>query len=174
DDPRKPLERVLRVRQPVAVVRVRHVVLARQGRLLARPEDAGDDRVRVGAPVARRARAVEDRQPDGCERRLPGRRVALLRLIVRDVRDRAEVRVHHSVLVTVWRDPSGWRAWTETGRGSMATGCPSRRYDVGSPGTSVSWYGVNRNAVETVWLHATVAVWPMLLAGTPYSPTPVT
>src|SRR5213593_1023127 len=83
-------------------------------------------------------------------------------------------RVHHSVLVTVWRDPSGWRAWTETGRGSMATGCPSRRYDVGSPGTSVSWYGVNRNAVETVWLHATVAVWPMLMAGTPYSPTPVT
>src|SRR5437667_398197 len=70
--------------------------------------------------------------------------------------------------------PAGWRAWTETGGGSMATGCPSRRYDVGSPGTSVSWYGVNRNAVETVWLHATVAVWPMLMAGTPYSPTPVT
>src|SRR6266576_911052 len=72
------------------------------------------------------------------------------------------------------RARSGWRAWTATGRGSMATGCPSRRYDVGSPGTSVSWYGVNRNAVETVWLHAMVAVWTMLMSGTPYSPTPVT
>src|SRR2546428_118406 len=68
-------------------------------------------------------------------------------------------RVHHSVLVTVWRDPSGWRAWTETGRGSMATGCPSRRYDVGSPGTSVSWYGVDREAGETGWVPATGAGW---------------
>src|SRR5437867_1264361 len=67
-------------------------------------------------------------------------------------------RVHHSVLVTFWREPSSCRAITETSRGSIATGCPSCMYDVGIPGASVSWYGVNRNAVDTVWLHATVAV----------------
>ena len=47
-------------------------------------------------------------------------------------------------------------------------------YDVGSPGVSVSWYGVNLNAVETVWLHAIVAVWPMSTIGTPNSEAPLT
>ena len=63
---------------------------------------------------------------------------------------------------------------TVTVRRIMATGWPFSRYSVGWPGTRVSWYRVNRNAVETVWLHAIVAVWPIRISGTPYSETPVT
>src|SRR6266540_6618993 len=53
-------------------------------------------------------------------------------------------RVHHSVRVTFRSEPSGCRAITETVRGSIGVGWPSWRYWVGWPGTSVSWYGVNR------------------------------
>src|SRR4051812_22177469 len=60
--------------------------------------------------------------------------------------------VHHSDLVTFCSDPPGCLAITETMRSSIGVGVPSWRYEVGSPGTSVSWYGVNRNAVDTVWL----------------------
>ena len=45
---------------------------------------------------------------------------------------------------------------------------------MGEPGTSVSWYGVNRYAVETVWLHAIVRVWPISTSGTPNSDAPCT
>ena len=63
---------------------------------------------------------------------------------------------------------------TVTLRGVMATAWPFCRYSVGWPLTSVSWNGVNRNAVDTVWLHATDALWPMRISGTPYSDAPVT
>jgi hypothetical protein len=43
---------------------------------------------------------------------------------------------------------------------------------VGDPGTSVSWYGVKRNAVETVWLHAIRFVLPIRMSGTPISDAP--
>src|SRR5688572_27921899 len=47
-------------------------------------------------------------------------------------------------------------------------------YVVGDPGTSVSWNGVKRYAVETVWLQAMVAECPMLMSGTPSRLPPVT
>src|SRR4051812_1722427 len=77
--------------------------------------------------------------------------------------------VHHNVCVTVPRLPSAFLTVTETVRGCILVGCPSTRYEVGFPGTSVSWYGVNRNAVETVWLHASVALCPISTIGTPNS-----
>ena len=45
---------------------------------------------------------------------------------------------------------------------------------MGEPGTSVSWYGVKRYAVETVWLHAIVLVLPISTSGTPNREAPCT
>ena len=45
---------------------------------------------------------------------------------------------------------------------------------MGLPGTSVSWKGVKRNDVETVWDQAWWAVWPMRTIGTPSSEPPET
>ena len=72
------------------------------------------------------------------------------------------------------RLPSGCLAMIVTFRGVIATALPSCRYSVGCPGTRVSWNGVNRNAVDTVWLQATDALCPMRISGTPYSEAPVT
>jgi hypothetical protein len=45
---------------------------------------------------------------------------------------------------------------------------------VGEPGMSVSWNGVKRNAVDTVWLHAIHELWPINTTGTPNSDAPST
>src|SRR5437763_10223549 len=82
--------------------------------------------------------------------------------------------VHQNVWCTGARLPSGCLAMIVTRRGVIATALPSCRYSVGWPGTRASWNGVNRNAVDTVWLHATDALWPMRISGTPYSDAPVT
>src|SRR5688572_10579078 len=79
-------------------------------------------------------------------------------------------RVLYSVLVAVVVGP----VRTVTVRLVMGVGLPSYRYVVGLPGTRVSWKGVNRNAVLTVWLHAMCAVWPMRTSGTPSRLPPVT
>ena len=47
------------------------------------------------------------------------------------------------------------------------------RYDVGLPSVWYS-YGVNRYAVETVWLHATSLFQPMLTTGEPTRLPPAT
>src|SRR5689334_11398371 len=66
------------------------------------------------------------------------------------------------------------RSSTVTVREVILVGTPSYRYDVGSPGTSTSWNGVNRYDVDTVCDHAMCAVWPMLMSGTPSSEPPAT
>src|SRR5262249_7811191 len=73
-------------------------------------------------------------------------------------------RVHQNVWCTGARLPSGCLAMIVTFRGVIATGLPSCRYSVGCPGTRVSWNGVNRNAVDTVWLQATDALCPMRIS----------
>src|SRR3954463_11884984 len=83
-------------------------------------------------------------------------------------------RVHHVEWVAVCSLPSLPLTVTLTVRCCIFVGVPSTRYDVGSPGTNVSWYGGRRNAVETVWLHAIDALWPMSTTGTPNSEAPVT
>ncbi len=70
--------------------------------------------------------------------------------------------------------PLDLRTVTVTSRDVIATGWPFCLYSVGCLATSVSWYGVNLKAVDTVWLHATVALWPIRISGTPYSATPET
>jgi len=64
-------------------------------------------------------------------------------------------------------EPSGLRTSTVTSVRVISRGSPSTRYVVGDPGTSFSSIGVNRNAVETVWLQARPRVWPMSTTGTP-------
>ena len=68
DDPVESLERLVGVRDPVAVVGVQDVVVPAQLRQVRRAEDARLDRVRVAAPLARRQRAVEHRQPERRDR----------------------------------------------------------------------------------------------------------
>ena len=93
DHPGEPGQRLLGVGEPVAVVAVLDVVAADQARDRRRPEDPGDDRVGVGVPAARRARAVEDRDPGEREDGEPERARAAGRLGVGHVRDRAVHRV---------------------------------------------------------------------------------
>ena len=91
DDPVVPGERLLGVREPVGVVAVVDVVVAEEGRDLVGREGAGGGRLVGALPVARGARAVQDRQAEDLERRQ--RHVALGRLGVVDVGDRALHRV---------------------------------------------------------------------------------
>src|SRR5215510_14632089 len=84
------------------------------------------------------------------------------------------LRVHQRVWVTGARVPSGCLAITVTVRGVIATALPFCRYSVGWPLTRVSWNGVNRQAVDVVWLHATFSLWPTRISGMPYSDAPVT
>ena len=72
------------------------------------------------------------------------------------------------------RVPFGCLASTVTSRGVIATALPFCRYSVGWPLTRVSWNGVNRNAVDEVWLHATFSLCPMRISETPYSDAPMT
>ena len=90
DDPRVALERVRRVGDPVRVVGVLDVVAALEARLALRADDALGDRVAVVAPLARRARAVEQDHAAGREqdRRLRRGRAALDQLGVDVRRDR--------------------------------------------------------------------------------------
>ena len=69
DDAVEARERLLGVRQPVAVVAVRDVVGPDERRHLVRRERAGHDRLVARAPVALGARAVEDRQAEDREAR---------------------------------------------------------------------------------------------------------
>ncbi|MBB6080896.1 hypothetical protein HNR57_006847 [Streptomyces paradoxus] len=63
---------------------------------------------------------------------------------------------------------------TVTVRFFMRSGLPSTRYDVGSAGSSVSWWKLAGMPVETVWLHATCALNPMEIAGVPNRDPPDT
>src|SRR5215472_5070087 len=83
-------------------------------------------------------------------------------------------RVHQRVWVTGARVPFGCLASTVTVRGVIATALPFCRYSVGWPWTRVSWNGVDRQAVDVVWLHATFSLWPTRTSGMPYSDAPVT
>jgi hypothetical protein len=75
--------------------------------------------------------------------------------------------VSHSTRFCSVTEPSAFLTSTLTSVGVICRGSPSTRYVVGEPGTSVSSNGVKRNAVETVWLHASPRVWPMSTTGTP-------
>ena len=76
--------------------------------------------------------------------------------------------------MTVATLPSASRACTFTVRLVSSVGPASVRYDVPLPGTSLYSYGVNRYAVETVWLQATSLFQPMFTTGDPISPAPAT
>src|SRR3954452_16906045 len=83
-------------------------------------------------------------------------------------------RLDHSVRLCGFSEPSDWHTCTATVRLVICSGWPSYRYVVGEPGTSVSWYGVKRNAVETVWLQAMLRVLPISTTGTPNTEAPST
>src|SRR3954454_5431606 len=82
--------------------------------------------------------------------------------------------VEYSRRVCLTSVPLAWRTWTVTLSVVISRGEPSYMYVVGEPGTSWSSNGVKRNAVDTVWLHAMLSVWPMLTAGTPNRLPPTT
>jgi hypothetical protein len=85
DDPIEALEGLLRVREPVAVVRVRDVVVAEDGGQPGGPDDAGHSGRRVRLPLAVRVAAVEDEHAELREGDPPDGRHAVLQVLVRDV-----------------------------------------------------------------------------------------
>ena len=103
DDPVEALQRLGRVREPVAVVAVVDVVAAEQPRNRTRRENPRRDGGGVVLPRTRGARAVQDRDPGEREESLPRGRVAAGRFLVGDVGDRAVHRVIGAALA-VGRD----------------------------------------------------------------------